>query len=70
MFIINDTDATNQSLQLAARVPYEQGSYDVYFRDAIQVTNQTDGRTTVGIAFDDGDDSGYGEDVGGSNILT
>jgi len=69
-FIVNDTTAINEALQFAATIPYAKGTYSVYFRDAIQVTNQTGGQTTIGVTFEDGNDSGYGGDVGDGQTLT
>jgi hypothetical protein len=69
-FIVNDTEATNEALEFAATIPYTKGTYSVYFRDAIQVTNQTGGQTTIGVTFEDGNESGYGEDVGDGDSQT
>jgi hypothetical protein len=69
-FIVNDASAINEALEFAGSIPYTKGSYTVYFRDAIQVTNQTGGKVTLGVTFEDGNESGYGEDVGGGDSHT
>lgn len=69
-FIVNDIDAINGALQFAATIPYAKGRYAVYFRDAIKVTNQTGGQADIGVRFEDGGTSGYGEDVGSNGVLT
>jgi hypothetical protein len=69
-FIVNDTEATNEALEFAATIPYTKGSYHVYFRDAIKVTNKTGGQTTIRFAFEDGGNLGYGEDVGDGEVLS
>jgi hypothetical protein len=69
-FIVNDITAINGDLKFAATIPYTKGRYAVYFRDAIKVTNQTGGRADIGIRFEDSGESGYGDDVGSTGVLT
>jgi hypothetical protein len=69
-FIVNDIDAINGALRFAATIPYAKGRYAVYFRDAIKVTNQTGGQADIGVRFEDGGTSGYGDDVGSNGVLT
>jgi hypothetical protein len=63
-FIVNDTTKTNEDLKFAASVPYLDGFYQVYFQDAIKVTNNTGANVNLGFAFERGEESGYGADVG------
>jgi hypothetical protein len=69
-FIVNDINAINGDLKFAATIPFIKGKYAVYFRDAIKVTNQTGGRADIEIRFEDGGNSGYGDDVGSNGVLT
>jgi hypothetical protein len=69
-FIVNDTTKTNEDLQFAASVPYLDGSYNVFFQDAIKVTNNTGAKVDLGFAFESDTESGYGADVGDGQVLS